>query len=238
MADIQLARFVLWAPNVLLSYWFISADFADLLGVEFSKEAAKRIKDVLGGTGARVDYEADAVTIRISGNPKVIPALRQLYAAVGWDTAELDEAEPRVLAFRRPKPKAIAPGNVFLVPIMAALHGAGQILAMHGKSPTVGIFRWSGSREQGARLSVNELRPLTVLHTNGPSLRSGDWPIIGTQAVALDANSGPGGRYLSIGSTSYGGDGPVVKLLRAFAGLDTWEQDFHDPAYLRNLVME
>ena len=61
--------------------------------------------------------------------------------------------------------------------------------------------------------------------------------MIGNQPVVVNPASGPGGRHNSVGSTSYGGDGPITELLEAFAGLASWERDYHDPNYLRKLVM-
>jgi hypothetical protein len=185
-----------------------------------------------------LDYEADAVTIRIASGRKVVPALRQLYAGLGWDSRELDAIEPQILAFRRPRPLPITNGDVFIVPLTPELCSLGQVVDLRRDSPTVAIMRWLGPPEQARALTVASLRPLTILHTLGPSLRTGDWPIIANQPVVLDPASGPGGRRDAIGSRSYGGDGPVAELLRAFAGLATWEQDYHDPQYLRKLIIE
>ena len=83
--QIQLSRFTLHSPDVLLSYWFISEDFAGILGFEYSREAAKRLRELLAGTRACLDDEADGVTIRINFGKYVVPALRQLYSGLGWD---------------------------------------------------------------------------------------------------------------------------------------------------------
>ncbi|MGE0441549.1 MAG: hypothetical protein AB7L66_05130 [Gemmatimonadales bacterium] len=234
---IELSRFSLHAPDVILSDWFISADFAGLLGLEYSRDAAKQLRELLAGTRTGLDYEADEVTLRFRSGKKVVAALRQLYSGLGWDARELDAAEPDILAYRRPRPLPVALGDVFTVPIVPDRCGVGQVIDLQHDSPTVAIMRWLGSAPEAAGVKIASLKPLTILHTLGPALRTGEWPIIGNQPVTLDPASGPGGRQYTVGAKSYGGDGPVPELLRAYAGLAAWDQGFYDPEYLRKLVM-
>jgi hypothetical protein len=99
--NIPLAHLILVPPDEALSYWFVSHDFAAVLGIEFSRDAATVLRKLLAPYKVRIDYEADTVTLRIARKDSVIPALRALYAHVGWDTAELDDLEPTVRGFRR-----------------------------------------------------------------------------------------------------------------------------------------
>lgn len=234
-----LSHFVLHAPSVGLAYWFVSHDFAEALGLEYSRDAARELKQLLGHLGARVDYEADAVTIRIKSNENVVPTLRAIYARLQYDAAELQQIEPAVLAYKRPRAKKIAAGEVFLIPVGNDLYGLGQVLEVQYKVPTIAVFRCVGPRAELEAKDPKALRPLAILHLGlGSSLASGDWPVIGSRRVLHSPSAGAGGARGEIGSVSFGGDGPVVALLRAHAGLDTWEQDFADPNWLRKHVLD
>jgi hypothetical protein len=233
---LTLRHFTLHSPDEILPYWFVSHDFAQLLGVEYSSEAAKMLKRIVPG-GARIDYEADAVVMRISRKERVMPALRAIYAHAGWDSSELDAAEKQIAGFRRPKPCRVAAGDAFLVPFADDLYALGQVLEIRYKAPTVAIFDSIGHAETLIKRGPSGLRPLTILHIGGNSLYKGAWQIIGSYPVVQDPSSGPGGRYGAVGSISYGGDGPIVDLLRAKAGLRSWEEGFYEPNYLRKLVL-
>ena len=235
--EIQLKTITLFAPDELLSYWWISHDFAGELGLEYSSEAAKILKRVLGPLGARVDYEADAVTLRITKKASVVPVIQALFSELGWDGIDLPELEKRVTQFKRPRPRSISVGDTFLVPITAETWGLGQVLALNYKAPTIAIFRITGGKAELERAEQGELRLLTILHIVGNSLYKGKWPVLRNSPVLHDSNLGPGGKMFTVGSISFGGDGPVVNLLLAYMGLRPWEQEYADPNYLRRLVL-
>jgi hypothetical protein len=235
--ELTLNHIKLFSPDELLSYWFVTYDFAGALGLEYSRDAAKILKRALPPGGAKIDYEADVVTLRISGNDRVIPTLMAIYQQLGWDTAELIEIEPQILAFKRPRPRKVAVGDVFLVPVAPGLFGLGQVLDIHHKAPTVAIFTRLGSSADLERFAISEGKPLTILHIGGNSLYKGQWRIIGSSDVHLDPSCGPGGNRFDVGSTSWGGDGPIVDLLKAYAGSRSWEEGYRDPNELRKLVL-
>jgi hypothetical protein len=235
--NFKLTHFELFAPDELRSYWFISHDFAGLLGLEYSTEAAAAIKAVVASRGVEVEHEADAVTLRIRRKELVIATLLSLYEAFGWDASEIHRIAPQIDSFKRPRPRVLSPGDVFLVPAAADLVGLGQILELNHKSPTIAIFTRRGPLDEFPLTELARSKLLTVLHTTGLSLYKGDWPVVGSVAPFHDPASGPGGRMFEVGSKSYGGDGPVLALLQATAGRRSWSEGFHDPGYLRNLVM-
>ena len=105
------------------------------------------------------------------------------------------------------------------------------------KALTVAIFRSTGTADTQAKRALKGLKPLTILHIGGNSLYKGAWPIAGSCPVENDPSSGPGGKYGAIGSRSYGGDGPIVNLLRSDTGLQPWEEGYYEPNYLRDLVL-
>jgi hypothetical protein len=236
--EIKLAHFVLHSPDELLSYWFVSHDFAGALGLEYSKEAAKILKNAISTRGVKIDYEADAVTVRTSRQAAVVPALREIYRCVGWDAGELDRIESQVLRFKRPRPRPVATGDVFLIPIDVDLFGIGQVLDLTHGIPTIAVFSCSGKAVEMENRRPENCTVLTIVHIHGSSLYKGQWPVIGRASVELDPGSGPKGRLGTVGSSNYGGDGPVRELLRAHAGLDGWVPMFGDPAHLRKLVMK
>ena len=84
-----LSSFTLHAPSATMSYWFVSHDFAEVLGMEYSENAARELKQLLKGFRVSIDFEADAVTLRIRRNDDVIPVLRSIYARADWDPIEL-----------------------------------------------------------------------------------------------------------------------------------------------------
>ena len=146
--EFSLSHFVLHAPSAGLAYWFVSHDFAEPLGFEYSRDAVRELKQLVGHLGARVDYEADAVILRIRRNESVVPTLRAIYVRLQWDAAELQRLEPAILAYRRPRAKEITAGDVFLIPIGNDLYGLGQVLDVQYKAPTVAVFRFVGSRAE------------------------------------------------------------------------------------------
>lgn len=236
--EFHLSHFSLHAPSAALSYWFVSHDFADVLDVDYTKEAARQLEQLLGGLGVRVDHEADAVTLRIKRNENVIPALRSIYAHAGWEPSELDRIAESVRTFKRPRAKKIAAGDTFLIPIGVDVVGLGQVLEVRYRAPTVAVFRCVGAARAVEQENPASLKPLSILHLGlGCSLLTGEWPIISSHRVAHSPAAGRGGDRDSIGAISFGGDGYVVELLRAHAGLDTWEQGFADPDYLRKFVL-
>jgi hypothetical protein len=238
-SQFRLSHFSLHAPSEGLPYWFVSHDFAGALVLDYSKDAAKQLKRLLGGLSVRVDYEADAVTLRIKRNVDVIPALRAIYTCVGWDPAELERIEESVRTFKRPRAKKIAAGDTFLIPISDDAVGLGQVLEVRYKAPTVAVFPCVGQARVVERTNLASLKPLSIFHLGrGCSLFTGKWPVVSSHRVVHSPAAGLGGDRDSIGAISFGGDGYVVELLRAHAGLDTWEQGFADPNYLRKFVLK
>lgn len=233
----QLTHFALFSPDEMLPYWFISHDFAEELKLDYSKEAAVALKRVVGPRSVKIDYETDVVILRISKKELVIPTLEAIYALLGWNAAELKTLEPEVNAFKRPRPRRISAGDIFHIPIAADLVGFGQILEINNKSPTVAVFTRMGLPSEIAPFEVPHSKLLTILHIGGNSLCKGDWPIVGSAAPIYDPASGPGGKDGEVGSRSFSGDGFVVELLEAYAGRRSWSEGFHDPQYLRKLVL-
>lgn len=234
----DLSHFSLHAPSEGLSYWFVSHDFAGALQLDYSRDAARQLQQLLGGLGVRVEHEADAVTLRVKRTDDVMPALRAIYTHAGWDQGELDRIAESVRAFKRPRPKKIAAGDTFLIPIADDVVGLGQVLEVRHKAPTVAVFRCVGAARDVEQRNPTALKPLAIQHLGlGCSLLTGEWPIIASHRVAHSPAAGRGGARDTIGAISFGGDGYIVELLRAHAGLDTWEQGFADPNYLRKFVL-
>ena len=238
-AKYPLSHFTLHAPSVGLPYWFLSHDFAETFGVRYSREAAAELQELVGDLGARVDYEADAVTLRVKRNESVIPTLRAIYQRMQWDGTELERIEASVLAHKRPRPKKVAVGDTFLIPIGDDKYGLGQVLEIAYKAPTVAVFRCVGRAAELEQNDPRKLRPLAILHLGlGCSLFTNDWPVIASHRVVHSPSGGFGGARDAIGSHSFSGDGYVVELLRAHAGLRSWEDGFADPDWLRKFVLE
>ena len=238
-AKYPLSHFTLHAPSVGLPYWFVSHDFAETFGVEYSREAARELKELVGPFGARVDYEAGIVTLRVKRNENVMPTLRAIYQRMQWDSTELEQIEASGLAHKRPRPKKIAVGDTFLIPIGENKYGLGQVLEIAYKAPRVAVFRCVGGAADLGRNEPKRLRPLAILHLGpGCSLFTGDWPVIASHRVVHSPSGGFGGARDAIGSRSFGGDGYVVELLQAHTGIRSWEDGFADPEWLRRLVLD
>lgn len=234
---IELKYVTLHSPDELLAYWFISHDFAEALGVEYSRDAARALKKAIGPKLARIDYEADVVIVRISRGENVIPTLTAIYDRLGWDKAELADVAKQVAVFKRPRRRKIAVGDVFLIPLGADLFGLGQVLDIIYTAPTVAVFTCLGTADDLSENDISDCQALTILHIHGNSLYKGDWRVIGTAPVRLDPASGPGRKLGEVGSSSWGRDGPITHLLLAHAGRRPWELGYQDPTYLRSLVL-
>jgi hypothetical protein len=229
--EFELSHLKLFSPDEVLTYWWVDHDFAGEFGVEYSSDAARELRRILPH-GARVDYEADLVTVRISRKANVVPTLATIYERLGWDQTELAELEPRVHSFKRPRPHRVAIGDVFLIPVAEDLFALGQVLDVHDIQQTIAVFPRLGREADLKPALVEQAKPLTILHVIGVSLLKGEWRVIGSERVRLDPSSGPGGKLYEVGSRSYGNDWPVVPLLRANAGLAPWDRE-----RLRDLVM-
>ncbi len=235
--DIELSHFTLYPPDELLPHWWVMHDFAGELGLEVQHDAAKELRKVLP-PGTRMDYESDFVFIQVSKSERVVPTLRAIYERLGWDPAELTRLEAEVMAFRRPRPHRIAVGDVFVIPVEDELVALGQVLDKHYGSPTVAVFPDLARVVDIDPATVVTAVPLTIVHIGGDSLYKGLWTVVSSQAVTLDPGAGPDGRNGEVGSCTYGGDGPVVDLLKAHSGLGSWDIDpRHRSRYLRKLVM-
>ena len=234
-----LSHLTLHAPSVGLPYWFVSHDFAGVLGLDYSRDAATQLKQLLADWKVSVDHEADEVTLRIRRNEDVIPALRAIYARAGWDPAELAQVEEPVRTFKRPRARKIAACDTVLVPFGGEVVGLGQVLEVRRKVPTVALFRATGPAREMEQQNPAALKPLSILHLGlGCSLFTGEWPVFASHPVVHSPAGGFRGDRDCVGAISFGGDGPAVAMLRAHAELDTWEQGYADPEYLRKFVIQ
>jgi len=190
----ELSQLTLFSPDEVLPHWFISHDFAALLGCEHSKQAAAVLDRAVAQRGVSIDYEADAVTLRISKKQLVVPTLSSLYDLFKWDPAELARIQPAIESFTRPKPRPVTAGDIFEVPVAADLAALGQVLEIRFKSPTVAIFRRPGPLGAIPPSELADEPVLTILHIGGDSLYTGRWPIVGSCVPNHEPSSGPGGQ--------------------------------------------
>jgi hypothetical protein len=247
--QIQVGPIKINLPDENQSHFSIFHDIAELFGDEFQSDAVKKLRSKLKDVKpkASIDYEADNTHITTSNVDTLVAVItaigelaieefkvlfQQFDAA---QTAKLLKAAKK----NRPKPKEWQTGDVFSIPLVNSTFAFGQVLDK--KYCTCALFNLQSDNSTLTEEQFKRLQPISILHlSNGDLLNNGQWNILYNQPVTLNPNSGSGGRFGDIGSSSYGQCGAMTDLANAYWGLEPWNvmyrEDYYDELLLKGLT--
>jgi hypothetical protein len=246
--QIQVGQIKVNLPDANQSSFSIFEDLAELFDTEYQSEAVKLLKSKIKDVKPKpsIDSESDFTSIQTSNGDtllSVINAIIELCTNKNKKSFEhLDQVELKKIFANakknRPKPKEWNTGDVFAIPLADQSFSFGQVLDK--KYCTCALFN---IRSEIAVLNVsefNKLKPISILHlSNGDLLNNGQWQVLFNETVALNPDGGSGGKFGTIGATSYGQCGAMTDLAEAYWGLTPWnvmyEETYYDKILLKGV---
>ncbi len=237
--------FTIHLPDECSSKFYIFHDLAELFGLEFNEQAAKKLKKLLKedpndpGAKLSMDREADYVSLRASKadvigltarliNENSLPSYKR-----GFSEKDYERINEALSCWKRPKPKPWAVGDVFSFKLLDGSWGFGQVIESH---PSCVLFECKSAHEW-AIPDVLKSRVVSILHIGSDMLDKGVWKVIGNHppvAKAADSQHGPPNQ---VGATSFGGGWIVENLANAYFGLVPWNGEYFREDYLDKLLM-
>jgi hypothetical protein len=247
--QIQVGPIKINLPDENQSHFSIFHDLTELFGDEFQSDAVKKLRSRLKDIKpkASIDYEADNTHITTSNVDTlvaVINSIGQLVTAefkVTFQQVDINRINEILKAAKknRPKPKEWQTGDVFSIPLLNGTFAFGQVLDK--KYCTCALFNLQSDNSTLPQEQFKRLQPISILHlSNGDLLNNGHWNILYNQTVTLNPNSGSGGRFGDIGSSSHGQCGAMTDLANAYWGLEPWNvlyrEGYYDELLLKGLT--
>jgi hypothetical protein len=235
-------------PDENQSSFSIFEDLAEFFGKEFQREAVKLIRAKLISVKpkAAIDYESDFTHITTSNVDtllSVISAIIDLstqehkhrFGQVDWAALKEKFINSKK---NKPKPKQWLTGDVFAVPLVDGSFAFGQVLEK--KYCTCALFDLRLMDSSLNQETFRSLQPVSIVHlSNGDLLNNGHWQVLFNEKVTVNPNSGQGGRFGEIGSTSYGGCSILEDFSNAYWGLAPWnvmyDENYYDKMLLKGL---
>lgn len=245
--QIQVGQITVNLPDENQSSFSIFEDLAELFGKEFQSEAVKLLKSQIKNVKPKlsIDSESDFTSITTSNVDTLLSVINVVIdlstneskkSFVQVNQAELQKIFTSAKK-NRPKPKEWNTGDVFAIILADKSFSFGQVLDK--KYCTCALF---DLRSDNQILSVQEfkkLNPISILHLHGDLLNNGEWKVLFNEDVKLNPNSGSGGRFGDIGSTSYGSGEKLKDLADAYWGLTPWnvlyEENYYDKILLKGV---
>jgi hypothetical protein len=240
--------FTIYLPDECSSKFRIFHDLAELFGLEFNEQAAKKLKKLLKegpndpGAKLSMDREADYVSLRASKadvigliarliNENSLPAYKRDFTDEDYERINLALA-----SWKRPKPKPWAVGDVFAFKLQDGSLGYGQVIDSQHGAPSCALFERK-TKDELAGHEVLGSRVVSILHIGSDLLDKDVWKVLGNHPpVAKSAESQHGPRN-QVGAKSFGGGGIVEDLANAYFGLVPWNGDYYREDYLNGLLM-
>lgn len=240
--------FTIYLPDECSSKFRIFHDLAELFGLEFNEQAAKKLKKLLKegpndpGAKLSMDREADYVSLRASKadvigliarliNENSLPAYKRDFTDEDYERINLALA-----SWKRPKPKPWAVGDVFAFKLQDGSLGYGQVIDSQHGAPSCALFERK-TKDELAGHEVLGSRVVSILHIGSDLLDKGVWKVLGNHPpVAKSAESQHGPRN-QVGAKSFGGGGIVEDLANAYFGLVPWNGEYYREDYLNGLLM-
>lgn len=241
---IQVGQITVNLPDENQSSFSIFEDLAELFDKEFQSEAVKLLKSQIKDVKPKpsIDSESDFTSITTSNVDTLLSVINVIIDLSTNESkksfAQVNQAELQKIFTsakkNRPKPKEWNTGDVFAITLADKSFSFGQVLDK--KYCTCALF---DLRSDNQILSVQEfkkLNPISILHLHGDLLNNGEWKVLFNEKVTLNPNSGSGGRFGDIGSTSYGSGENLTDLADAYWGLTPWNVLYRDDYYDKTLL--
>lgn len=247
-SKLDVFAFTIYLPDECSSKFYIFHDLAELFGLEFNEEAAKKLKKLLKedpndpGAKLSMDREADYVSLRASKadvmgltarliNENSLPIYKRNFTAEDYDRINVALA-----SWKRPKPKPWAVGDVFAFKLQDSSLGFGQVIDSQYGAPSCALFELKSAHE----LTTTEIlksRVVSILHIGSDLLDKGVWRVLGNHPPVAKSKKSQHGPRNQVGAVSFGGGGIVEELANAYFGLVPWNGEYYREDYLDELLM-
>jgi hypothetical protein len=236
-------------PDENQNYFSIFHDLAELFGTEYQKDAFRLLRDQLREVRPKpnMDYEADFTHITTSSVDTIVAVIVAISKLVTEDHKaafpELNIAEIKEIFTRakknRPKPKPWQTGDVFAIPLLNKTFAFGQVLDQD--HCTCVLFDAKSEVPLLEIGMIGSLQPVTIMHLGrGDLLNNGYWQVLFNHPASFDPASGFGGRWGTVGCTSFGSCEKMADLANAYWGLEPWnvmyEEDYYDKMLMKKLT--
>ena len=240
--------FTIHLPDECSAKFRIFHDLAELFGLEFNEQAAKKLKKLLKedpndpGSKLSMDREADYVSLRAS-KADVIALIARLINENSlpvykrdFKDEDYERIKVALSSWKRPKPKPWAVGDVYAFKLLDGSFGFGQVIDSQYGAPSCALFERK-TEDELAGHEVLGSRVISILHIGSDLLDKGVWKVLGNHPpVAKSAESQHGPRN-QVGAKSFGGGGIVEDLANAYFGLIRWNGRSYREDYLNGLLM-
>jgi hypothetical protein len=237
VGEIAIGPLTVYFPDASLPDFWFAEDLTGMLGVETNDEAEQLLKAALGPSlrGFDLDSEADNVVLSAKGAAAMTRALAALdRIAVRrplWTSGDLHDASEAMRAWRRPKPIPYDVGVVVGLPLRDGTFGAGHVVGfqtagtLRGFPLVVALDAHVAGPDDLARIVRNGGGPavgcrVVIDH----EILTGEWPVVGTRAVDVDAAQALLSREQGTSSSA----SLLTAFVEAYLGLRPWDE-FHDP---------
>jgi hypothetical protein len=223
-------------PTASIGYFSVFQDLTDLFGVNYQSEAVSLLKQELKKHEGikpkpNIDYEADKTQID-SRSAETIFKVVEIINEIAVDkhkthltTGEKEEILRQLKAWKKPKAKKWAVGDIFSMKLKNNSYMFGQIIGTHltKKSPTCAVFELLKKEEE---TTVEELKRsclIAVENTDNECLNNGIFKIL--------FNSEPIASMEQAKSGVSTGDTALLNLCNAYYGLEPWNVLYKDTYY-------
>ncbi|WP_028401727.1 Imm26 family immunity protein [Ectobacillus panaciterrae] len=235
MSKIKFGAIEILLPDANISYFFISEDFAGLLGIETNNEA-KRIlqKELKSQLDQKLykrisfDQESSCVTISISKPDLMYTVAEYINQLINCPISEADKMfiKNQLISHKRPKKQKWKISDVFAIPLTDGSYIFGQIFSKEYSFPICTLFDIKTTNIPSLEEIVNQ-RKITSLTIIPIHLDNHKWKVIGNKEINCAIQP------ISPGSFS---SGILNDLGEAYYGLRPWNVN-SDPNYLDKLLL-
>lgn len=245
---IQVGQITINLPDENQSSFSIFEDLAELFDKEFQSEAIKLLKSQIKDVKPKpsIDSESDFASITTSNVDTLLSVINVIIELstneIKKSFAQVDQAELQKIFTRakknRPKPKEWNIGDVFAIPLLDNTFSFGQVLDK--KYCTCVLFAIRSINSGLTFEEFKKLTPISILHLGKDLLNNGQWKVLFNIKPTLNPDNGSGGKFGTIGCTSYGGGGIMNDLANAYWGLEPWNvlyvENYYDEILLKGVI--
>ena len=223
-------------PTATIGYFGIFQDLTDFFGVEYQSEAVSLLKRALKTNEdikpkPHIDYEADNTHIdsrnadTIFKVAEIINSLTVAEFKIDLSTSEKQEILQQLKAWKRPKAKKWAVGDIFSIKLTDRSFMFGQVVGTHltKKAPTCALFELRKTAEETSVEELKNSRVISVENTSNENLSDGTFKVLFHCESFAKAEQAKKDK-----ST---GDTTLLRLCNAYYGLEPWNVLYKDTFY-------